>query len=256
MLFVKFLVSFLLCLSFLACSSAPLGEHTLRGIVLDNLHVRRPDRLGATDRASPGEPEYLSDPRPNQALDCESKEALFKDINLKELRACLLSVSQISTQKVKGKPDPKLPEVRYRLHREITPYFELKHPEEAPACLRQLLPKILVPREIVFQSMDEGLLSCFDARIPVAAEEFLGISAALNHFELKVNLAPQDRKVPETDHETLNLLTTWILSPFFEVVDETNQLRSRIVPTESCRKCLGDKNLITDLKDVPPLWQF
>ncbi len=238
---IKILILSSLFLFFSACSSGPVkGEHTLHRILLYNLHYRRPSQVGAMPTAEVGEKEYVSNPKPNKAFDCEPLNSLFKDIHLREVRKCFLSSSILQAEKP----------LSYRLRRNTAPYLQLQESEDTPDCIKQALEKIPVPREIFFQSNEEGALSCYNARIPILDEELLGIRNALHPIEVKIDL-PLD-EVPKTDQETLVLLGTWVISSFFQ--NNPNQLQSKTVPRDLCGQCLGEKNVFSDGEPLPPLW--
>ncbi|HUP57964.1 MAG TPA: hypothetical protein VM598_10965, partial [Bdellovibrionota bacterium] len=133
---------------FAACSSAPParypdGEHRLTSLILYNLQVRRPVGAGADPKAERGEPGWKSDPPPDAKLDCKPASELFASVDAPRLRKCLESLK-------KGPLS-----VEYVLRREVQPDFALEDEAKAPACLRELIPRLPVPREIVFQAEEE-----------------------------------------------------------------------------------------------------
>ncbi len=231
-----------------ACSSAPRkNEKFLQRILLYNLHFRRPEQLGAKMHAVPGEEDYESRPRPNERFDCQPLRDLYKGMDLKAVRECMQNSNQTATLK---NPD----ELVYRLYRDTTPYLLLQVPDDSetviPECYQKVMNKIPVPREIFFQAIDDRKLDCFNSRIPVVPEEFLGIKGYLYKYKVKVGFPIESP--PKTEEETVFLLATWSLMPFF---DEDHQMISaKHVPSGLCRTCMGESHLYKDADPLPPFW--
>jgi hypothetical protein len=226
-----------------ACSSAPRkNEHSLRHVLLYNLHFRRPDHAGAKSTAIPGEEDYMSNPLPNSKLDCEPFSNLYKELNLSGIRGCIQEVNKViaSTR------------VSYRLKREMAPFLEIMPPDDsaATACFSSVLNKLNVPREIFFQSNDEGVLRCYNARIPIVEEEILGIRNFFHTDQVNIDF-PQATRLT-TDQETLLYLATWSMIPFFD--KESNSIRAKIVPDDLCKRCMGEKAYFAGSERLPPLW--
>jgi hypothetical protein len=237
---IQFLVAWG-CLIFLACSSSPRkNEHLLRQILLYNLHLRRPEFVGARFNASIGDEDYESHPKPGKSLDCISIQSLFKEIDLKRLRECLKSSSKLQTPW----------EISYELIRETAPYLKLEEPQSAPECIQQSLGKIPVPREIFFQSNEQGHLNCYSSRISIFEDEWLGLYSFFHTSRVKLTFPPA--KLPITDEETLLLLGIWSTMPFWREKD--NAILGTVVPTELCQKCMGDKNMFLEADQLPPHW--
>src|SRR5687768_13650045 len=96
----------------LACSSTPRnGEHLLHKILLYNLHLRRPEGVGAQFKDELGDQGYESHPKPNARLDCEPLKWLFKEIKLEALRKCFEDSIKMHSPS----------EISYILHREVMP---------------------------------------------------------------------------------------------------------------------------------------
>jgi hypothetical protein len=223
------------------CSSGPKkGEHVLHRILLYNLHFRRPPQLGASPSAVIGEEEYVRQPKPNLNLDCEPYAALFKGIQLQGLRECLLSSSKLQGSST----------INYTLKPEVEPYLLLEKTDNTPDCIKQTLEKIPVPREIFFQSNDEGPLSCYNSRIEIV-ENFFGRVANFRH-RIEIQIRMPLSQVPKTDEQTLMLLQTWAMSPFFK--EGEFLFFSKVVPDEICMKCMGRKNMFSEIDSLPPLW--
>jgi hypothetical protein len=224
------------------CSGTPARIYPLKHIVLHSLHFRRPESRGVSPSAFPGERGYQSQPLPDSKWDCKPFRELFSDVKLKTLRECF---SRIEV----GNP------LIYRLNRGVAPFLELsdssRKDQFVPACIKQNLKTINVPREIFFQIDDlHGKIECFSARLRPREEEFLEVSSRLHRFELKIPL-PLDT-VPSTDEELLHLLGTWALLPFWD--ENPEELSSLIVPDGICTKCMGEGNLIKDGEPLPQKW--
>lgn len=234
---------FWVSLFLLSCSSASNNQvHTVHHIWLYNLHFRRPAQIGAAPRAAYGDEEYESHPKPNAQLDCQPLSDLFKNIDLNAFRSCLQSSNQMMVSE----------SLNYRLHREITPYLALEEDDEADPqnCIRILLNQIPVPREVFFQSNDEGQLNCYSSRVWLSQDVFLGIKDSLSSFDVSINFPLP--KIPVTDDETLMLLASWAMMPFWD--KSRNGFVSRVVPDDLCQKCIGEKNMFLKGDRFPPLW--
>ncbi len=224
-----------------SCSSAPQkNEHLLQSVLLYNLHFRRPQHLGARPNANWDDEDYFSQSRPNSNWDCEPLQKLFKELKLEAVRSCLRSVNEAKEKR----------DLSYILKRGTMPILELEDLEKAPLCVKDLLSQIPVPREIFFQSKDEGRLSCYSSRIPLASEEFLKIRSHLHRFKVKINFPLEP--IPKDDRETEFLLSTWVLASFFG--EDQNRILSKLVPNEICRKCIGDSHLFLESDSLPPSW--
>lgn len=204
----------------------------LHRFALDNLRVRRPLATGVDPQAIPGGVDYLAQPVPNAQFDCEPLESMYHELSLPKIRACIASV-------------PPQTVLRYRLRRLPVPVLELLEsaPELVPACIKELLAKIPVPREIFFQSDEKGGLSCYSARLDLESDDVpaVGVKWPLTKTWVRIDF-PIETGIPETDRKMVLLLASWSLAPFFDEEDST--VTSRYVPERFCIKCLGDKNLI------------
>jgi len=223
-----------------ACKSAPKYEQSLHEIVLHNLHYRRPEGRSAQLVAEPGDEEYESKPRPDDKLDCRPYPELFQAIQLQSLRDCLASL----------KPTETAPIVRYRLVRETQPYLAIQEPETAPLCLKQVLPRIPLPREIVYQAKHNGTVSCYSSRLNLSVDEMFGYKVPTHRYE--VVLRPPISNVPKTDDETRLLLLTWAIQPFLD--EEQHVFKAYLLPEQLCGKCMTGSKRFTDLDTLPPQW--
>lgn len=226
----------------LSCAGPKARPLPVKHIVLNSLHFRRPENIGASVKAVPGDSDYLSQPLPDAVFDCKPFQDLFKDVNLAALRGCLWHIKSSASN----------PHLTYRLKREVKPFIELYDPDNtAPVCIKKLLKTISVPREIFFQSDDfNGEVGCYSARIPLSDEEMLRIPSRLHRFEVAVSLPPDP--IPMNDEEMVHLLGTWVLLPFWD--GNGKDLLSLVVPEQLCRKCMGEKNLIKKGETLPETW--
>lgn len=217
-----------------ACSTGGRGgenEHSIQKVFVNKLRVRRPLGASVDPQAGPGGTDYRSNPLPNERLDCETLASMFSELDLGEARRCLSSLGEGT------------PPVSYRLRRESRPFLELKSPEDAPACLRLALPRIPVPREILFQSPEKGQYTCYSARLDLEANQTFGeLRLPTNRVEvlLKFPLA----KKPSDDEETIRLLGAWALTLIWGESSggKERRLAAKIVPDRLCRRCLGDES--------------
>ena len=239
-----------------SCSSLPGNEvHSLKKLILYNLAVRRPVSLGARSGAIPGEMDYETYPKPDVHFDCVPLKRLYKEMDFFKLRKCFQTVNQSTWNQ----------DVIFELRRSKVPFWKRDEPEledddpfeeepdsaeaAVPSCIRVLLDKIPIPREIFFQSNDEGSVNCYSSRIDIDEDDTLKIKSNLQHHELRI--AFPLKKIPETEEEMTLLLATWSLAPFF---DTSSQLNVKLVSTSMCGKCMGEKNMFLSTDKLPPQW--
>lgn len=228
------------------CSTGEKREtHILHQLLLYNLHVRRPPGVGAESSAVPGEYEYESHPRPNERFDCEPLKTLFSKFDLKAVRNCLNRAQE--------------GELVYQLTRSPSPFLTLQesNPEDRIDCAERLLKQIPVPREIFFQSGQkdddgEGVrFSCYSSRLSTIESDVLGVRGAMDKVNVKVQLPI--RPYLTNDEETLLLLGTWIVGPYF--TEHGGQgIPSKIVSSEICNRCMGRESLFLESEPWPPHW--
>lgn len=243
----------ILILVTIRCSSAPInsggfeGNHRFlkRIIVVPNLQVRRPPSEGADPGATPGGEDYSSHPPVDEKFDCAAPRSIFKDVALDRLRNCIASLNAAEEN------HPTQLSVVYRVKREAVPTMELDNPDGAPECLRDTLPRIAMPREIVFQSNDEGKLLCYSSRFDVEADQVMSLKVPLIK-KMSVRLDFPIKKPPLKDDETILLLTSWAISPLWD--PDTKRIDARIMPDRICATCMGEKNMLTPDGAPPVLW--
>jgi hypothetical protein len=219
-------------------SAYPHGEHHIQSLILYNLQARRPVGASADPKAEPGEREEFSQPKPDARLDCQPIRQLLSAMNPKAIRACLQSLD-------KGQRT-----VEYTLRREIQPYFALDLEDKGiPQCLKDRLPRIPVPREIVFQAPEEQSLRCYASALDLEKEKVLGVKIPFKGYHLKLDFPGQP--IPKEDGDLLLLIATWSLTPFFDPA--TREIVAKLVPETACRRCFTGSSYFT-LEDAPGFW--
>lgn len=245
-----------------ACASGPTkNTYSVRQIAPANLYVRRPLSIPADAHAGPGGTEYVSHPMPGTKMDCREARSLAEGLPLKALRACIAEVNQ------KGEK----PKFRFRLQRVAQPYLELQSPDDAPECIRTLLGKIPVPREIFYQSLPTKLparqagdpdmpnrdtgpyYDCYAASIDLEADEIMGVKVAKAKWDLEVAF-PLKRVVMRTDEEVLRLYLGWAVMPFFSEEKGEFIVPSKFVPAHICRLCMDEMRMLKTGDPLPLLW--
>jgi hypothetical protein len=225
--------------------SQPAREYALKQLIPYTLKVRRPLSPGANPKAGPGGIDYQSDPLPGPGFDCQDVNWLFREFKLKELRECLAFVV------IPSPPAPTITELKFNVRWQAVPELVLETDEETPECLRALIPRIPVPREVFFQSYDEqGKISCYSSRFDVEANEVGGFRLPFGRTALRVQL-PLDPE-PKDDAEMRMQLMAWALTPFWDRVKDT--LPSRLVMDTVCRQCLGEKTMLGPDTPAPFMW--
>ncbi len=224
------------------CSSIAMqSDRSVQRIFWENLHFRRPTLSGADPQAqSTLDGGYLRTTKVSATLDCEPIKSLFKEVDFALLRSCLVQLSKLQSAK----------EIYFELVRDVMPYLKLKDSKEVPECVRQSMSVLPVPREIVYQTNEGGVLSCYSSRIPLAEEELIGIEAFLFKARLKITLPIAH--LPDGDQELTDLLTTWVIAPFYR--DGDQQLLGALVPDSACGVCMNRSSISPHVQSVPPMW--
>jgi hypothetical protein len=201
------------------------------------LRLRRPPSASVDPRVGPGGEDYVSYPLPDAKLDCETPSSLVRGLSLSALQECLKK----DTATV----------FYYRLKRVDQPLLELDDPDDAPECIRNLLPTIPVPREIFYQAPTAtGGIQCYSSRLDVEANQTFGLRLPTHALAVRVELPLYS--VPETADEMTMLILAWSLSPFWE--GKPPVLPARAVPDNVCRVCLGEKTMVKPNGPPPTLW--
>lgn len=229
-----------------ACST-PNTDHMIAATYVHEIRVRRPPAEQAGPEADPGGLDYERTPAPNEAFDCEMPETLLKDVNIRAAWNCIVD-TQLAIQK--AAPEQKIPsEAEYQIVLEQQPELAID-PDTKIACLKATLPKIPVPREIVFQA-EAHENSCYAARLQVEAGRVLDIKLPGKKTYLKIRFPLE--KPPKTEAEMRRLVLSWALAPLFDR-DNPGQFKAKIVPDHLCKKCMGKRELYNPARDVPPVF--
>ncbi len=235
-------LGFAISSSLTSCSAVPVNTHFVSKMFPSTLRVRRPGGAGADPVAGPGGADYKSAPLPNAQLDCESASSLLRNLHVSKLRECLNS----------SQPPQN---VSYRLRREAAPYLELLDAEKAPVCLRRELPRIPVPREILFQAQnEEGALECFSARLTLELDQKMGFRLPIEKWALQLTVPYQPPIA--SDSELEREFQSWVLTPIWSAGSE-NGIPAQIVPDAICKRCLGESVFLKELPSEPdalPTW--
>jgi hypothetical protein len=246
-----------------SCASTPQNTYTIKKLAPAKLYVRRPPSVPAHPKATPGGYDYVSHPLPGGQMDCQETRSLAQGFDLKAFRACIAEVNQ----------NPEKPKFRFRLQRIHQPVLELQDPEDAPECVRNLLGKIPVPREIFFQSLPTKLpkpqsstvgtdrptqdvgpyYDCYASSIDLEADELMGVKMSKAKWELLVEF-PLKKIALRTDEEALRVYLGWAIMPFFDKEKDEWNIPAKYVPFHICRMCLGEQQMLKTGDPLPLLW--
>ncbi len=232
------------------------NEHWLRRIVVHTIQSRRPEGTPLDPKAYAWEAGYRSSPLPNTQFNCEPLSNLTLGIDLARIRGCLKSIRSGTSvvYKLERGARPELllegiPEPSPSPSVSPTPDTQREEPA-VPLCLVKLLPRIPIPREIVYQSAEEGAIRCYSSRI----EDSTGLGADLleafstNRVAVRVSFPAVPS--PQNDVQTAQWLLSLALAPF---IREQGLLGRLLVDTQ-CRACLGDKAFVQPWESVPMTW--
>jgi hypothetical protein len=221
-----------------ACSAPRIQSRAVHELIPSTLKVRRPVSPGADPLVGPGGIDYRSAVLPNERLDCESVSELFSGMDLPAVRSCLASIRR--------------GEIRYDLDRATQPAWVLHDPEDAPECVARLLARIPVPREIFFQSWNEGNANCYASRIDLESDELLHVKVPFRG-QKSLQLEFPLMETLGSDADLVRVLGSWALTPIWK--EDGSFLDSKIVPDSICRKCLGENAMFHPGTGVEPeLW--
>jgi len=222
------------------------GNYLSREILRESLRFRRPPGPGADPHVSPGGADYRGAKTAGKAFDCETVRESFvrAKMDLPKIRECLDSFGETSRV------------VSYRLVRDSEPYWMIDDEESAPVCLREVLSRIPIPREIVFQShaRDENAplepVDCFVARLPIEDDKLLSIRVP---FWAKMRLKIDFPQTVASESLMLEKLSAWAIAPFIQ----EEKLSGKLFPSQICRACVGKGSLVLE-KDffAQPKWGF
>ncbi len=194
--------------------------YSIHRLITSSLRFRRPDE-GV----------------PVSGLGCQTGDRFFKSIDLRRLRECL------------SEAQGKLP-VFYDLKRSSQPVLRLNEDEPSSACLKAALFEIPVPREIVFESNETGVIQCYSVRLKVEANEWVGARFPIHGVSLRLRF-PMTH-VPQKDEDLLATLISWSLTPYWE--ENPITLFGVLVPDAVCNECIGEKMRIRGAVHPSQLW--
>ncbi len=242
----------------------PENEHWLRQLVVHTIHVRRPEGTPVDLKAYPWDAGYRASPRPDARFNCAPMGAMSAGFDLAAVRSCLKSIqpgTSVTYKLVRG-PRPELllegiPEPKPSPSPEPAPSpgsspkpSPSPEPPPVPPCLVKVLPRVPVPREIVYQSAEEGRIMCYSSRV----EDSTGLGADLveafstNRVVLRLNFPVWP--MPDSDLKTAQWLVSLSLSPFLR----EQGILGRILPDSQCQACLGEEVFVKPWEPVPLTW--
>lgn len=230
----------------LALDNKPYAVNQILGGV-QWIRVRRPAAESADPKAGPGGSDYRATPAPDERLDCQSLETLLQPVVSDALVSCLQT---LNTQF--GAEGAEAREFGYRLVRETQPKLELQDADEAPECLKTVLPSIPVPREIFFMVRDrQDRLACLSSRVPMDAGDFLGVRLPAKGVEVRLKFP--DPNLPKDRAAAGRWLQAWVMTPYF-YFEQDHKIQGKYVPESICGQCFGDRMILEKRTDLIPHW--
>lgn len=265
---MRFLIGASILVS-VGCSSAPVNHKYIDQVLVGELRVRRPPGERPSAQAGPGGPDYQANPLPDAKFDCVKPETLLQGMNLEAIANCLASFNDL-----KAKPYQAV----YLLKRSDQPVWELEDADEpeTPACLKQFLREIPVPREVVFEYLEPGTgsstpaaignttlvgdrqVQCYASRLEMGSGETFGVKLSNYAAEMKIRL-PMDSSSggpPLTADEARRQLVAWSLSALYNPnPGEEYGFKSFPMNDVFCQKCFGIKDKRLKATDpMPQVW--
>ena len=244
------------------CATETKNTYAIRQLAPALLYVRRPLSVPASASASPGGYDYSGHPAPAGKMDCQETRSLAAGFDLRAFRSCIAEVNKAGEK----------PRFRFRLQRVDQPYLELRNPDDAPECIRKLLSKIPVPREIFYQALPPVLPSrqagagtavagrdtgpyydCFAASVDLEADEIMGSKVHMAKWELEIQF-PLKSLALRTDEEALRLYLGWAIMPFFGKEKGEWNVPSKFVPFHICKMCMDEARMLKTGDPLPLLW--
>lgn len=200
------------------------------------IRIRRPVHLGAPKQVE-GEGSHVDLP---SRFGCEKPEVLWKDLELKAFQACLSTLKkQIA--------------VKYQLMLKAQPELVLVSEEETPACLKESLPKIPVPREFFFTLKEGQKRECYATGLRVDPESLRGSESYKE--ETVLNLILPIDPPPQNQKEFQSLVLGWSLTPFYWQ-KEDRRFISKYVPEGICQICFGEGEIPQEELPENPSWPY
>lgn len=175
----------------------------------------------------------------NRELDCQLPQELWKDQmkDQEKVRECLNSIEN-------GK-------ITYFFVPETQPYLELDQEEETnPKCLKEILPKIPLPREIYYlglqdgKNADEDILECFSSSFSVSTNQIMMTPTRFLKKKIQIPF-PLDRSL-----KSARDVSIWLMVTTFTILKSDDkaggQLWGSQVPDSLCRTCFKNDALFDD----------
>ena len=166
----------------------------------------------------------------NRELSCEHPESLWKDLvkNHSSVRECLNSIENGNAI--------------YFYVPATQPYLELDLEEEKnPECLKTVLPKILLPREIYYtgrqkgQTLDEDPLECFSSSFSVDTNQLMLTPTSFLKKKIVIPF-PMRRSLTKSQD-----LTMWLTVTTFTILKSDEKAEGHLlatpVPESVCKAC-------------------
>lgn len=239
-------VSLVLC----ACASGPKKNrvHEFDAVIAEPMRIRRPPGPGADPSVGPGGEDYTARPVPDAAYDCRAPESLYEAARVAEIRACAASITTPLT-------------LTYKLARNAVPTLELFSPEEGseqraalPECIRKLLVRLPVPREVFFlaEKPDQEGYQCYSTRLDVESDTPLGVRLPLDRWLMDIQF-PLEAPTPD-DAAMSRVLVSWSLTPVMKPGGPFDKIRGTAVPEGIFRQCFGDMEIPKRKFPYPPTW--
>lgn len=229
----------------LGCASTPVNEHFVRRLIPNQIRVRRPLTLGADPWAGPGGTDFRSEVLPTPQFDCELPATLFKSLMTAKIKECLLSLKEQTS-------------VVYHLKRSVAPSFILDSELDSPACIKEYLPQIPIPREIIYQAPTDSSenarrnLNCYSTRLDLEANEWMGARLPTHRVDLKVWFPLPSP--PKSDEELFRYLVTWAITPLWN--EQSQGLKAKVLPNHLCKKCIGEKEWLMGNEPEIIFWPY
>lgn len=215
-----------LLLPMLSCTRTYMVKTDTTKAIVQEVNViavsyRRPD-------FAPADPEDFSNK--NRPFECMPSNQLWKDAfaNQKNILECLNSIEEAKAI--------------YLYVPDVQPYLEFDVEEETnPKCLKAVLPKIPLPREIYYLGREEGKAydqepqSCYSSSFSTKTNEMM--KTPTGFLKKKISLPfPLDRKL-----KTTNDLAMWLIVTTFSILKSDDQadrkIVGKLVPDYICKAC-------------------
>jgi hypothetical protein len=160
-----------------------------------------------------------------EGFGCQSSTEFLQGLDFSEIHQCLAGV----------KESVKLSFVLDR--KSENPEFVLKEGEKTPGCVKAVLSKIPVPREIFFQAED---LDCYASG--------LGMEKGSVQIDVELPIVTLFRNADDAR----NLVLSWVMTSFWN--EQRSAILAKPFPEALCHECLGEDHWIRSLKPPRAFW--